>query len=465
MIDKVGVVARPTGHEVGAGPTVQHIVTAPTDQPVSTRHSTQDIALFIALQNIVEGVAGRIVCIPFRRLEHQAVGHVLDIFQKNVLDVLEPGTRQIDVLVRQDGVDAFAGTFHENIEGIRKVQIVARAADQRIDPRAACQLIIAGRAGQHVVAGPSKQAVVVFIAIDQVALRVAMASDSTPGQHEVFHTALKFPVDGGNDRVGAAAMSLVGPVVFIANMVGVVPGTAGHVVGARPAVQHIGPAVADQFVVRFVSGGVEVAGAGQLDVFQLRALQCVAEPGHDGVVAAAGLLDDRVGAVGAEQVQVVAGQADQCVGARSADHPVSESRALQVVVTVAARDRDAQLLDQLLCVQHQQPAVVGDHGVLFDRVVGIDVAGVEALNAHLLAGDAVADHQAAAGEHHVAQRPAQLQPVDSEVVDDDLGARRVEHVKAVIAGAAIQQIIAVTAGQAVIAGAAQQGVIAAIAEQ
>ena len=125
----------------------------------------------------------------------------------------------------------------------------------------------------------------------------------------------------------------------------VVAVAADQQVIAKPTVQHVGTvaavecvvaAGADQRVVGCVAGGVEVGGALQGDLFQLRADQAVVDVTLNGICAFTDVFDNRVAEV-AHHIRVVAG---------ATCHGVVAQAAVQGVVACAAVERVAHGVDR-----------------------------------------------------------------------------------------------------------------------
>ena len=240
------------------------------------------------------------------------------------------------------GVGAFACSLGHDVAGVvDDVGVVARAADHRVGAAAAVERVVAGVAGER------------------VGERVAGAVDVPVPVSTRFSTFAAERVGHARaNRVRALARRLGHDVAGVVDDVGVVPGTAGHRVGAGAAVERVVAGVARQALASVVAGAVDVAPCPVSTRFSTFAAKRVADARADGVGALARGFGHGIGGV-VDDVGVVARAADQRVGAGAAIE--------RVVPRVAGQrvgERVAGAVDLAGAGQHQvldvRPRRIGD---------------------------------------------------------------------------------------------------------
>jgi hypothetical protein len=214
------------------------------------------------------------------------------------------------------------------------IAVVAGAAGHAVGALAADEVVVAAVARQRVVAVLAVERVAVVIADNLVGQRVAGAGAvGAARQRQVLDEVAEREGERTVDLLGALAGEFDDHVLVAVDLVGVVAGAAGHGVGADPAVELVGAAVADQQVVGVVAGGVERAGAGQGDVLDA-VIDGTVEVDRDrclhAIVGIAAGLDDHVMRA-IHHIEIVADAAVKRVGARAAVE--------RVVAEAAAGDR------------------------------------------------------------------------------------------------------------------------------
>ena len=153
------------------------------------------------------------------------------------------------------GIHAFTHIFDHDITNVvDDVSIVARTADQRIGAGSAIQRIGGAVAGQDIGQG--------------IARRIECRHS---GQRQVLDVGGERVVNARQHQIGPGARGLGHHVRDIVNDVSVVTQAAHHRVGACAAVQHVGGAIAGQLVVQRVAHAIERGGAGQQQIFHVRA--------------------------------------------------------------------------------------------------------------------------------------------------------------------------------------------------
>ncbi|CAF0856079.1 unnamed protein product [Rotaria sp. Silwood1] len=483
-VDDVGVVADAARHRVVAGTAVEQVVAVAAGHRVVAVAAVQEAA---GAGDDEHGWRRRLVRVAGREQADRA-----PLPRQIGVELLLVGRRQ-----RRVGDDDFAvvGARHPLAavavaDGQRAVE-AERLVDGGDDVRGLGQrrVDVGARVPglQRAVDGPGRLQVGVAGA-DDVGRGVAVAGDQQPG------IAARAGVER-HVRVDAGA-AVDGREVQVAD---------GDRVGTCAGVDRVGPATANDDVVagvagddvgQAVAGGVDVGAAGQRQVLEVGG-QRPADAGVDGVVAAAGLLVDRVADV-VDDVGVVSRAAHQHVGA---------SAAVQHVVAAVAGDGVAQrvagAVDVAVAGQHQRLDVGGqcvvDAGlddvgafarVLDDEVTGVvDDVGVvaQAAGQHVgagatvqhvvavVAGDEVDEAVAGAvdgvgaGQHQVfevgAQHPADgaahgVRALAGVLGDDVAGA--VDDV-GVVARAADEAVVSLAAVQRVVAGVAGDLVVQRVA--
>ena len=192
-------------------------------------------------------------------------------------------------------VGAGVGILQHGIaEVVHQVRVIPRAAGQRVGPRAAVQGVGA------------------LVAGDEVVRRVAGGAEvARADQREVLQVGAQRPAEAGAHGVDPFADAFEDLVADVVHRVGVVALAAPQGVGPRAAVQGVVAAVALQQVGRGVAGGVDVAAAGEGQVFDVGA-QRMADAGAHQVAALPGDFAHHVPGV-VDEVGVVARAARQGV--------------------------------------------------------------------------------------------------------------------------------------------------------
>ena len=280
-------------------------------------------AVLRAVEPVVAGVAG-----PGGR-ERAGKDEVLDVLPERV------------AFARDDRVDAFTGVLEEHVSRAQNVGVVSEAAGEHVRRRA-------------------------LRAVEPIAERVSGARQrSRADKGEVLDSVTQRIAHLADDRVGGRSARVFGldyHVTQIVDVVGVVPRSTVHVVGALAAVQDVVCRVPIEAIVERVTVGMDrsrLVVREELQILEVFA-ERVIEQALDRVDALAGKLDDRVlvharGAdvgvdilprleetVVAEHVGVVAGATDQRVGG-----PLTEQR----VVSVEADQRVRELVPGKIVVR------------------------------------------------------------------------------------------------------------------
>ncbi len=360
VVDDVGVVARTACHRVGA------------------RRPIDDVVAAVAGDRVIEGVAGAV-----------------DIRRAGQLQVLDVGRQRIGH-GRPDRIHAVAGRLVHPIAGVvDDVGVVTRPAVHGVRAGAAVQGVVPAFAGQEVVAVHAVQHVRRVVADESVVQAVARAFQAgAAGQLQDFDIRTQGVVDPRLDGVRSIAGVFDHGVARVVHHVGVVTRTAGHCVGARAAVESIVAAVAGYRVIQFVASTVDVAGAGQNQVFdvvgegvgnaRLHDVDAFADAfGYD----VAGVIDD-IGIVaraadqgigpGATVQRVVAFQAGQGVGGAVAGENVVQFVAGAIDGSGADKREIFDVVGQ--CVGNARLGCVGAFtGIFNDRIASVvDDIGVVA---------------------------------------------------------------------------------------
>ena len=219
VVDRVGVVAGAAVHRVGATAAVEQVV------------------LGVAGQLVGPVVAG--------------AGDGVRADQPQVLDM--GGARHRVAHDRVHGVDAGARGLDHDVAGVvDRVGVVTAAASHRVGTFGTVEHVVAGVATQVVVLGRAG-------AVDRGVAR----------ELEVLEAARQRVGERGAHGVAAASDLLFDHIVGAVDDVDVVAVAAGQGVGARTAIQHVGAAVARDLVVEFVTGAVDVVGAGEREPLDL----------------------------------------------------------------------------------------------------------------------------------------------------------------------------------------------------
>lgn len=188
-------------------------------------------------------------------------------------------------------------------------------------------------------------------------------------------------------------------------VVGVVAVATGQVVGAHPAIDNVVACVATDLVIERIAGTVDVGGAGQHQIFQVRT-QCVGKAGLNRVPPGARSFNDLV----------IGGVHNVGIVAQTARHRVGAGTTIQTVVVVVARELVGKVVAGALAavacgVENQVLDVVckgvGERGVdgirplirvFYELVVGVvDVV-------HIVAGAAQHGVGSGAAIQHVIRR-------------------------------------------------------------
>src|SRR4030095_592704 len=165
-----------------------------------------------------------------------------------------------------------AAALHEEIFDIRPQRIaragidgigaLARVLDDLIETVVDDVGVVAGPAVHVVGTGPAVDVVVAAVAHDGVDEAVADSLEVAAAlQVEVLDVRPQRIARAGIDGIGALARVLDDLIETVVDDVGVVAGSAVHVVGPGPAVDVVVAAVADDRIDEVVTDALEVAGA------------------------------------------------------------------------------------------------------------------------------------------------------------------------------------------------------------
>ena len=463
VVDHVGVVAEPAEHRVGAGAAIEQVVAAVADQAIGERVAgcipigaagqcqglemvgegggerrthliesairgfLQDVARIIDQVHVVAGAAGHgvgagtaVKQIAQRIAGDAVVAGIAVAAQRGAgqHQILKCRAEVVGVERRHHGVDA-AAIDQQILRVVDHVGVVAGTAGERVDAGAAIERVIAAVAGERIGAA---------VAGDAVVLCVAGAGHiGAAGQGQVLEVGGKRRGERRADFVTAGIGAFERDIAGVVDHVNIVAQAASQGVGAAAAIENIGALVAVDAIVRRVAGAVDVAAAGERQIFQADA-QRIRDRAVDTVDAGAGFDDAVAGVV--DHVEVVAAAAGEGVGAAAA---------IEGVVAAAAGDRVA--------------------GGVADDVVGAAVAAAgnagHAIEKQVL--EPAAERKRNQAVHHIDAGAAGT----GALVDDVAG--RVDVID-VVAGAASHRVVAGAAIDGVVAGVAVDAVVAAVGE-
>ena len=324
-VDVIAVVARATDHRVVAGTGVEHVVAGQAFEPVVAGAALDMIAAGVADADHV-GIADEEQRFHIHRQDvrsrtagveaHQVVatvggfghgiGHGIEQVREEVGVVARAADERVDPFVPGQLVSARAA-----IE-----PVIAQAAAQRVAAIAAEQRVVAAGTHQAVVTGQARKRLVAASAGDDVAERIPGAADAGRDEGEVLEIRAEREGHRGSDQVVPRPHHLDHLVARVVDDVGVVADAAGHGIGPAPPVDRIGvQSVAGEDVVQRVAGQRARRGAGGagsadriLDVGFERVVGIEREPHRVG--SGVDRFDHRLARPG-QQVGVVAGAAEE----------------------------------------------------------------------------------------------------------------------------------------------------------
>ena len=334
-IHHVGVVAIQARHAVGPRAAIEHIggiipgqhvgeaVARPIDSSRAGQHQQLDIGAqrrgHIAEHRIGPGVGG----FDDRVAGADDIGIITRAPRENICgavtgqNIIEAVAGPIDRGRARQGEGFEVGAQGPAHIALHRIDACIRRLDHRIS-------------GTHdigVVAGPSSQYVRGTVARQDIVQRVAGAVDGRGAREREV-------LDIGPEGVRHRALHAVGP--FVCQLgddipgcihdVGVIPRATDQGIRPRPAIQHVGRAIAGQDIVQRITGAVQIGRPGQRQVLEVGS-QGIGDRRLHRVVAFVELFGDHVAHV-VDDIRVVA---------RATDQGIRPGSAIQHVVAAVAR--------------------------------------------------------------------------------------------------------------------------------
>ena len=377
-------------------------------------------------------------------LDHQVVG-IARIGREHEIGGGNPG-------VEGEGVGAVGIGLVDHVGAVAQAETIGIVAE------AALQIITAGAAPQIVVARAAKEVVVAPAArhgVGEIGAAHGIVAETRLIRHQLVEEIAPRP-----DRA-------VGEFVGLDDVIGIAQGFLDDdAVTTRADLDHHVVDVGRIGREREIEARNAVAkdnGIGSAAVGLVDAVGAVAKTEPVGVVAAgpleiivARLAGESIGAGAGEDVVVAGPGHDHLAGRGAVDHVVAERR---------------RLVEQL-----RQQIVPGPHRRIgeFVRLDGIVIGAQRIVDDDLVAADANVDHHV--GGIDRARRDREIGGENAGAEHDLVGAAAaglVDHVSAVaagegvgiVAGAALERVVARVAGEGVIAGPTNEGINSGIARQ
>ena len=284
-----------------------------------------------------------------------------------------------DVALNRIG-NAFARQFSHDIARIvHHIRVITSSTEQCIGASSAIQAIVARQAGERID---------IAVAGEHVVPRISRAVHrGKTGQCQMFDVselAGQVPRDAGVQPVSAIAGKLGDRVVDIVDPIRVITRPADQAVRPRPAIEgiverpageRIHTGIADQDVAQIIPRPIDVAGAGQRQIFELGAGQAVRKSRHDGVDAIPGRLGDAVAGDSTQDIGVISSPAIKDIVPRAA---------IERVVTPIAGQRVGYRIAAHEVIQ-RIPGAAGGTGnedqifyVISERVIEPGIDGIDA---------------------------------------------------------------------------------------
>ncbi len=255
FVEVIGIVTVAAAQDIAARAAFERVIAGIADERIVAGAAVENILAGTAGNRIVIGIAGEGPILGAR------IGNVLD-----PREAREIGDRRRDgIAAKDDCIAAIAAGFLDLIgKRIDHIGIVAGIAAHDVGAGAAIEDIVARAADQAVIAGPTDQRVIAGTAVEQIIARTArkdvgigIAGESPilrsrigrildPGIiREIVHNR-RHRITGEQDRIARIALAaLIDDIGRAVDGIGVVTGTAGHLVVAGAAGQGIVAGAAD----------------------------------------------------------------------------------------------------------------------------------------------------------------------------------------------------------------------------
>ncbi|VVO19494.1 hypothetical protein PS718_04097 [Pseudomonas fluorescens] len=289
------------------------VVAGSADQGIGADTTVQDVAVGVADQGVVEGVA--------KQTEDASTQ------QGNIFHVVQIALLQIDgaglscrIEGNGEGVITFVGQFLNECDLARLIDAVG---------------IVTFTADHSVDAGTAVKDVIAVVACQEVVLTVADSKGAAgAGQGDVFNVGAQNIGDRGHDGIDFARQGagFEDHITGMVDNVRVVAGATCQYVGAEAAVEDVVARVAKYLVVQCVAGTVEISTA-----LQCQVLDIIGQGVVDRCVNRVDLpwraigLDDHIADI-VDDVDIVASTTGHGVRARHAIEQVAQVVANQGVV-------------------------------------------------------------------------------------------------------------------------------------